>query len=454
MEEKYSELRIFLSSPGDVAEERKIVEGVIKKVSGIIKEPLNMFVELVKWEDFAPMASTDETIQEMINQEIKKCHVFLLIINKRYGSYEEGAEKSNTEREIDTALKMKELNKKIKFLAYFRKLPRNEDPGNQETKIEELKGRLQAQGVLFDTYDGVEDFKETITHKLYETAIKFRQSTHKRKALSTFWQLGVPERYTRPRLAVMYPPMTFSHLKPVNPETFWYKRILPNVLYEDIKAVEKVEKTLRLLGFRDFRTYAATNVPTDINFMNRVWVCQARIGISYEYLKKYDNRAQFQFVPPKKGREARLKWRYSQDSEDFIEIQSPLSKYLQEQRKTMDVSGGWKREMGMVVAKDYAILARFRNIDKIPPMREGYLYDYFIAGIRGLGTWGAAYFIDRYYQYFEEYSELDDLQILIEVTYKEDRIFDVKVVSDQPEHYFKEQLSTKVVKNTIGEDIF
>ena len=454
MDKMLTEMKVFISSPSDVEDERDIATTVSKKVSGICKDPLGLLIDPVRWEDLAPMTASEETIQEVINEEIKKCHVFVLILNKRYGSCEHNEERSNTEQEIDIALKMWELNKKIKILSFFKSNPKNDDPGEQEQKLTDLKERLQNSGFLYYSYSDINDFRDMFTHKMYETAIKFQQSTYKKRSLSTFWQIGFTERYTQPRLAILYPPMTFSHVKPVNAEAYWFKRILPNVLYEDIKAVEKVEKTIRLLGFRDFRTYAATDAPSDINYMNRIWVCQARIGMGYDYLEKYKDRSQFQFVPPKRGGEAKLKWRYSLDSENYIEIRSPLSRYLQEQRKNMDVKGEWKREMGMVVAKDYAVLARFRSHEKTPPMRDGYLYDYFITGIRGLGTWGAAYFIDRCYQYFDGLSEMKDIQILLEVTYKEGRIFEVKVVSDQPEHYFEDQMKPKEIKNTIGQSVF
>lgn len=452
MEGAYQELRIFLSSPGDVADERKIAKSIIDSVGRTCKEPLRLHFEPVLWEDMTPMGATEESIQAQINEKIRDCHVFVLILNKRFGSAEPGFKKSNTEREIDISLALKKENKKIKFLAYFHKLDENNDQGEQEKKVRDLRKSLADKGILYSEYESLADFQTQFTHHLYDTALKFRHSTFKMNALSYFWKLGTPERYTNRQIAVLYPTMSFSHMKPVNSSDFWLTRIVPTVLYEDIKAVDKVEKTLRMLGVRDAGFYTIDNPPSEINFMNRVWVCQSRNKLGLKYHEKHKDKARFFFTHAKGSKEAKLYWRYNTEVDDYIEIKSPLNKYLKEQRGDMKVNGPWRKEFGMIVAKDYGILARIKNSDYDVPMREGFLYDYFIAGIRGLGTWGAAHFIDRNYHVFKSLPDDEDIQILLEVTYRNNRVFDVKDVSDEPEHYFRSQNNLKTIRKVIEEE--
>jgi|GEM_PF-885385 len=452
METAYQELRIFLSSPSDVAEERDIAKKVIDQVRTICKEPLRLNLEAVRWEDLTPMHASEESVQTVINEEIKKCQIFVLILGSRFGTAEPGSNKSNTEREIDIALELQKYNRKIKFLAYFKELANNNDQGDQERQVRDLRKTLSSRKILHFSYDTPESFKEAFTHHLYDTAIRFRHSSHKVRFLNNFWQFGVPERFTNRRLAIFYPPMTFSHLVPKEPETYWLNRVCPQVLYEDMKALEKVEKTLRLINANSFGFYSIDNPPTEINFLNRVWVCQARNKLGAKYHKMLSGKTRFMFRQAKGSGEAKLYWRYGVDGDDYIEIRSPLSKYLTEQRKSLKINGEWTKEMGMVIAKDYAILARIRNDDSEVHMKDGYLYDYYIAGIRGLGTWGAAHFIDRNYKAFENLAPDEDIQLLLEVTYKDNRIFDVKDVSDRPEHYFKNQYNTKFVRKAIREE--
>jgi hypothetical protein len=217
-----------------------------------------------------------------------------------------------------------------------------------------------------------------------------------------------------------------------------------------MKAIAKIEKTLRFLGFSEFGKYSIDNPPFDINSMSRIWICQAKNRLGHEYQQKHKDKTKFKFRVTNNGLETRLYWRYSVNSEDYIEIRSPLNKYLREQRMHMQINGEWKCEMGMIVAKDYAILARIRNDNNSPTMREGHLYDYYVAGIRGLGTWGAAQFIDRYYEAFNNSKNNDDIQILLEVIYRNGRITEVVDVSDKPEHYFKSQFSLNTIRGIVA----
>jgi hypothetical protein len=112
--------------------------------------------------------------------------------------------------------------------------------------------------------------------------------------------------------------------------------------------------------------------------------------------------------------------------------------------------GAWDAKKGKIIAKDFAVLARFKR----PPetgidVVSGHLHDYFLAGIRGLGTWGAGWFIDRSPSLLSKFKESDDIQLLLEVTYKNGRITTVKDVSNQNEKYFEAQLSKKLIRDEI-----
>lgn len=54
MQTTYETLRAFVSSPGDVATERKVVEKVIAAICNSCKETLGVDLECVSWEDFVP----------------------------------------------------------------------------------------------------------------------------------------------------------------------------------------------------------------------------------------------------------------------------------------------------------------------------------------------------------------------------------------------------------------
>jgi hypothetical protein len=281
--------------------------------------------------------------------------------------------------------------------------------------------------------------------------MELRLATEKHKAIQSFLQFGIPERPTSPRLAVIYPPIDRRYLKEDKPDEHWLQRLMPDIIFEDMKALQKIEKTLRLIGFTDFRIFNNRSIPADVHYMNRIWLCLPRNQPAQANLELYKDASKFRLIARTPKHEARFLWRNSLKSSEFIEITSPLSKYLKEQREGIDVYD-WSSELGRIIAKDYAVIARFSYEGKDVAMEDGKIKDYFIAGIRGLGTWGAGWYIDRKHNEIAKKCEQNEnVQILLEVTYKDERILDVCDVSDKPEKYFKEQNSIKTIRHIIDE---
>jgi hypothetical protein len=166
-----------------------------------------------------------------------------------------------------------------------------------------------------------------------------------------------------------------------------------------------------------------------------------------DQLVYYQDRARFRFLPRTDRRSARILWRAADGSQ--IQVCSPLARYLREQRRSTDADGEWDPRMGQIFAKDYAILARFADRASGVLTSDGLFHDYFIAGIRGLGTWGAAWYIDRKYKYLQGYEEYADIQLLLEVQFSKNFIYDVVDVSDKPAEYFAKENELATVRKLI-----
>lgn len=447
----YESLRAFISSPKDVTAERTIVEKVIKSVSNACKETLGVEIECVSWDDFIPQTSKlpDERIQDKLNLEVRKCNIFILILWKRYGSIEPGKSKANTERETEIALDLLKKEKKIILLTYFRDLPETEDPGPQQKSVEEFRNTLQKQGVWFKGYKTVPQFQEIFTHDLYRAIMRFRLSTKKHIALSKFWVFGIPNRPTHPSLVIIYPAMERSFMGPQNDPNVWLNRLEPNMVFEDYKALQKMENTLHLVGFRDFRICSSTGIPSDVQYMNRFWMCLPRNTRGLQQLHLYRDISRFDIIPRRNRADSYILWNTNGAKVHSFIVHSPVAKYLREQRSGMDITGNWNIGMDQIIVKDYTILARFKDRRKIVAMDYHYLNDFFLSGIRGLGTWGAGWFIDRKYQVFDNLDEKLDFQFLLEVEYRNGRIYDVKDVSDQPREYFEKENNINTIRKNI-----
>ncbi len=448
----YESLRAFISCPKDVSVEYQIAQQVIDAVSATCKETLGFAIERVTFDDFAPQSPRlpVERIQDKLNAEIPKCHIFILILGERYGSIEPGHQHSNTEREAEIAIELLEKERKLMFLSYFKDLPFRVDIGPQQQGVEIFRKRLEDKGIWYRRYSSSEEFKDRLTHDLYRIVLRYRLATNKHKCLRKFWVFGTPDRPTFPSLAIMYPAIARAFMGPQDDQQVWLNRLEPNIVFEDFKALQKIEKTLRILGFSDFRIYNSASMPSDIQFMNRFWICLPRNTRGLQQTDLYQDISRFTMVRKKDRAASFIRWKPRVGSNSFITVRSPLAKYLREQRSKLDVSGEWYREMDNIVAKDFAILARFRDTHNDIAMKEGNLQDYFLAGLRGLGTWGAAWFIDRKYHTFENQGDKGNLQFLLEVEYRDGRIFDVRDVSNKPQRYFDEENNIATIKRNIA----
>ncbi|HEX5717353.1 MAG TPA: DUF4062 domain-containing protein [Thermoanaerobaculia bacterium] len=444
----YQSYRTFVASPSDVAAERQLAEETIANINRSFRDTLRVTIDVRKWEHVPPIATLlpAERLQDRLLQEVDQAHFFILVLYKRYGQTEPGHTLSNTEREINAILKRHEKNPRLQILAYFRELPDNPDPGEQEAEVRALRQRLQDMGLPYRQYRSPEEFRGLLTHDLYELVLKLQLSPFKHRALSAFWDFGDSGRPQVPRVGILYPPFQRQSLKEARDKDFWLRRLTAPLAFEDYKAIQKIEKHFQILGFRDYRLYPSTSTPPDLDLMNRIFLCIPRNRPALAELAKRDDLP-FSFpAETSKRRPRQLLWRMS--SGKTIPIISPMDRYLRQQRRKMDISGEWHGQLVRVLTKDFGVLARVR--------RKGYfddqeipLRDFFLAGLRGLGTWGGAWFIDREYKQVQKLAEAGDVVVLLETTFENGRIARVRDVSNESPEYFANELRPDVIRKRI-----
>jgi len=74
-------LTVFLASPGDLAEERKIAREVVDQLNKAFRG-IGWLVELLGWEDTLPGFARP---QDVINQEVESCELFVGLLWRRWG---------------------------------------------------------------------------------------------------------------------------------------------------------------------------------------------------------------------------------------------------------------------------------------------------------------------------------------------------------------------------------
>jgi hypothetical protein len=232
-------------------------------------------------------------------------------------------------------------------------------------------------------------------------------------------------------------------------KSFWGKRLVPNMVFEDSKAVQKIENGLHLIGLESFRICTTPSLPANWTNMNRVWICLPRNERALNKLREYNERC-FEFTKKRGTGYVKILWKPNK-GHSTITVKSPLSEYLKEQRGDVKEGDEWNTKLRDIIAVDYCVVARFSDKNSSVEMSHGSLKDYFLGGIRGLGTWGAAWYIDNQYSAFTKYGPEDPIQSLLEVTFMKGSIFSVTDVSNESQEYFDQQCKLKVIKKKISD---
>ena len=151
---------IFLASPSDLSEERKLFQQIIEDVNKSMAKPKGILFEAVVWEDTLIGKGRP---QEKINDDLKQCNLVVMLLWKRWGS-STGDYSSGFEEEYEVA----DANEKNIWL-YFREVPEDmvKDPGEQLRKIIEFKNKIvNEKKYFYATYSDKDDWKHKFHNHL------------------------------------------------------------------------------------------------------------------------------------------------------------------------------------------------------------------------------------------------------------------------------------------------
>ena len=142
MEETFRLIRVFLASPGDLQDERRLANEAVEELNKGIASYLGFRVELKGWED---TLSGSGRPQAIINQELDLCELFIGIMWKKWGTppAKNGQYSSGFEEEFErSSVKLKKTGHP-EMAMYFKDIPFEYmvDPGKDLKKV--IKFRFQ-----------------------------------------------------------------------------------------------------------------------------------------------------------------------------------------------------------------------------------------------------------------------------------------------------------------------
>ncbi len=114
-------LRVFIASPGDVADGRDRVSVIVDELRRTVARIVSVELETVRWETHAwPDVGADA--QDVINRQIGEYDVFVGIMWKRFGTRTKRAP-SGTAEEFDRAYEYFTTYSRPKIMFYFQVKP-------------------------------------------------------------------------------------------------------------------------------------------------------------------------------------------------------------------------------------------------------------------------------------------------------------------------------------------
>ena len=164
MPETVTRVRVFVASPGDVADERDALDAVAEDLSHTFADE-GVTVEVKRWErDTYPAMGRP---QALVNERVGAYDVFVGIMWKRFGT-PTGEAASGTEEEFNLAYERWQETGRPPILFFFREepfYPRTTREIEQFGKVQAFREELQGRG-LIGTYDSVQDFERKVRRAL------------------------------------------------------------------------------------------------------------------------------------------------------------------------------------------------------------------------------------------------------------------------------------------------
>ncbi|MCH7997712.1 MAG: DUF4062 domain-containing protein, partial [Chloroflexi bacterium] len=156
---------VFIGSPGDLREERRLFPEILTQVNKIKANALGIELKPLGWEDTLPGFGRP---QELINEDVKKADLCVMLLWKRWGT-PTGEYSSGFEEEYELARVLHKEKGKPDTWLFFRAVPQEmmADPGPQLNKGIRFRKKVEKErGCFYKHYEVPVDWEKLLTEYL------------------------------------------------------------------------------------------------------------------------------------------------------------------------------------------------------------------------------------------------------------------------------------------------
>jgi hypothetical protein len=177
MPDVVTRITVFIASPGDVEDERRLVFEAVQDLNDAFAGAANFILESKGWERTSwPGFGVDA--QDVINRELGEYDIFVGMFWNRLGTPTARAESGAVE-EFRIAYERCTQNRRPLLMLYFRTSAANfltVDEVDQKKKLLQFKRTLNELGALFFEYESLDQFRCFITRYLTKELISFTKN--------------------------------------------------------------------------------------------------------------------------------------------------------------------------------------------------------------------------------------------------------------------------------------
>ena len=238
MPQTIKQIKVFISCPSDVENEKSIVESACETLSSHIFARKNIQIRTIHWAKDTPRIITGEGPQKIIDRYVDQedYDIYIGILWGRFGEPQEGG-LTPTESEFENALKRyKEMGRPvIKF--FFKKEKLSFDNGydvSQLLAIQRFKKRIESPG-LYDEFNSDLEFQKKVLIGIQQIV---EQLTIEKDSQISFRRIKYPE-------VISYISRKVYPADKYKLDEFWF---LGDKYKEDIINIIKVKNRIALIG--------------------------------------------------------------------------------------------------------------------------------------------------------------------------------------------------------------
>jgi hypothetical protein len=158
--EHIQEIKVFISSPSDVAEERRLFKEVVERLNALyIKQRRDVRLTPVDWRMYAYPSAATEYTQATITEQLGSYDIYVGVMAARFGSPTAKAA-SGTEEEFNDAYdRFRQEPRSIRIMFYFKDLPSSASYDEQQlSQVKAFRKRLRSLQVLEWSYSTPDSF--------------------------------------------------------------------------------------------------------------------------------------------------------------------------------------------------------------------------------------------------------------------------------------------------------